>query len=69
MKKMFASVLTTALLLTAAIPAYAQDSAPAAAPAVASVVNPASVSVQNYFFANVSWRTVPGASYYEFFCV
>ncbi|MFB0842573.1 hypothetical protein [Paenibacillus oleatilyticus] len=67
MKKMLSSVLTTALLLTAAVPAFAQDSNQAAAPATASVVNPESISVQSYFFAAVSWRNVPGASHYEFY--
>lgn len=67
MKKMFAFVLTTALMITAAVPAFAQDSTQAAATAAASVVNSNSVSAQSYFFANVSWRTVPGAAYYEYF--
>ncbi|GAA0137143.1 hypothetical protein YSY43_39840 [Paenibacillus sp. YSY-4.3] len=67
MKKMFASVLTTALLITAAVPAFAQDSTQAAASAAVKVVNPKSISAQAYFFANVSWRTVPGATSYEYF--
>ncbi|WP_161487913.1 hypothetical protein [Paenibacillus glacialis] len=64
---MFASVLTTALIITGAVPAFAQESTQAAAPATVSVVNSESISVQSYFSANVSWRTVPGASYYEYF--
>ncbi|TVX93320.1 hypothetical protein [Paenibacillus agilis] len=68
MKKMFASVLATTLLLSAAVPAFAQNSTQAAAPAVASVVKPESISTQStYFFTKVSWRTVPGATSYEFF--
>ncbi|MMZ67272.1 hypothetical protein D1872_298400 [compost metagenome] len=54
-------------MITAAVPAFAQDSTQAAATAAASVVNSNSVSAQSYFFANVSWRTVPGAAYYEYF--
>jgi len=67
MKKMFASVITTALLITAAVPAFAQDSTPASAPAAIKIANPKSISAQSYFFANVSWRTVPGATSYEYF--
>ncbi|MCE5173275.1 hypothetical protein LQV63_28880 [Paenibacillus profundus] len=67
MKKMFATVLTTALLLTSAVPAFAQESTQASAPTAASVVNSESISAQSYFFANISWRNVSGASHYEFF--
>lgn len=67
MKKTFVSLLTTALLLTAAVPAFAQESTQAPAPAATSVVNPESISASSYFFANVSWRNVSGATRYEYF--
>ncbi|MEC0210754.1 hypothetical protein P4H70_17595 [Paenibacillus ehimensis] len=67
MKKLFTTAVATAVLLTSAVPAFAQDSNQVSSQTAArsKAVNPSSVDLQSSVSAYVTWNSVPGAVAYE----
>ena len=68
MKKLFTTAVATAVLLTSAVPAFAQDSNQVSSQTAASskAVNPSSVDLQSSVSAYVTWNSVPGAVAYSY---